>query len=75
MSLLLAAAIALTALAAATSRALANRAFIDYSRNAPVRYRRNSAGARIVQHVPDRVFTFLVEGVMIGAGAALAVRG
>ena len=33
------------------------------------------SGARVVRHVSDRAFTWLIEGVMIGAGLVLLVRG
>jgi uncharacterized membrane protein YfcA len=33
------------------------------------------AGARIVRHVSDQAFTWLIEGVMISSGVVLAVRG
>ena len=68
MGLLLAVAIAPTALAPATLDA-DQPCIHRLPSGALVRYRRNSAGARIVQHVPDRFFTFFVEGV------ALAMRG
>ena len=33
------------------------------------------AGARIVQHVTERAFTIIVEGIMVGAGLTLIVQG